>query len=121
MRVAEPGCEPRKLGSEGHVQPGGFAASLRREVRVKTAVARAGDPRTPELFLREEPKTLGAHILGLGIGEQPGLMESLRAASGGSHALVCRTPRPCHQIRPPLFFPWRLTELSALPRNTSAF
>ena len=111
MRVAEPGCEPRKLDSEGHVQPGGFAASLRREVRVKTAGARAGNP---TLFLREEPKTLGACILGLGVGEQPGLMESLRA-------LVCRTPRPCHQIRPPLSSPWPLTEVSALPRTTSVF
>lgn len=109
------------MGSEGHVQPGGFAASLRREVSIKAAAARAGDPRTPALFLRGEPKTLGALSLGLGVGEQPGLMESLRAASGGSHALVCRTPRPYHQIRPPLSSPWPLTEVSAFPRTTSAF
>ena len=83
-------------------------------MRVKTAAARAGNPRTTALFLREEPKTLCARILGLGVGEQPGLMESLRA-------LVCRTPRPCHQIRPPLSSRWPLTEVSALPRTTSVF
>ena len=73
------------------------------------------------LLQHHSSKTLGALNLGLGVGEQPGLMENLRVASGGSHALVCRTPRPYHQIRPPLSSPWPLTEVSALPRATSAF